>query len=201
METDSRVTRHSNLMEFFKGKVDKAVKRNRFKADKMLCYYIVNLMTEYSRTDYYYSADQEDTLVAALNKAMNSENPKKIAQYKMLGDYTLFISGFFHDCLSTSLIDINYYILIGKMAYSNLATAYMGGQKKFFKKFYRELSDKFKDMTEILAEVSDKTNICTNQDVLRIYERWLKTGSERERHLLKSKGVIPIHSSGALTLN
>jgi len=107
-------------------------------------------------------------------------------------------SCFFSDSLKRKLIDIDYYIIIGGSAYSNLSYITKGQQNgELFSDLFGELSDRFKEFIDVIAEVSDKTSISTNSDLLRIYERWLKTNSDRDAQLLKEKGVIPIISKGS----
>jgi len=43
----------------------------------------------------------------------------------------------------------------------------------------------------VLAEVSERTSCVSNADLLRLYEKWLKTGSPRSGQLLVERGVVP----------
>ena len=42
-----------------------------------------------------------------------------------------------------------------------------------------------------MCEISERTSCSTNLDLLRLYERWLKTGSSRSGQLLVERGVVP----------
>ena len=48
---------------------------------------------------------------------------------------------------------------------------------------------KFSQLVEVLNEVSERTQSTTNAGLLRIYEKWLKTGSPRVAILLSERGV------------
>ena len=61
---------------------------------------------------------------------------------------------------------------------------------------FDELSDKFTAFVEVLGEVSERTSLSSNADVLRLYERWLRTGSRRSGDLLASRGIVPNTSIG-----
>jgi hypothetical protein len=39
--------------------------------------------------------------------------------------------------------------------------------------------------------VSERTFCASNADLLRLYEKWLKTGSRRSGQLLVERGVVP----------
>jgi hypothetical protein len=43
--------------------------------------------------------------------------------------------------------------------------------------------------------VSEHTTLASNADLLRIYERWLRTGSRKEGQQLLERGILP--SSGS----
>jgi len=59
------------------------------------------------------------------------------------------------------------------------------------KALYLELADKFGSLVEVLAEVSDKTSQRTEKDLLRIYELWIRTKSERAAKALQEAGILP----------
>ncbi len=46
---------------------------------------------------------------------------------------------------------------------------------------------------EVLAEISEKTTPAkTGADLLRVYERWVATGSERAEKALREAGILPM---------
>ena len=54
-----------------------------------------------------------------------------------------------------------------------------------------ELAEKFGMFVEVLSEVSERTSCASNTDLLRLYEKWLKTGGRRSGQLLVERGVVP----------
>jgi hypothetical protein len=44
---------------------------------------------------------------------------------------------------------------------------------------------------DVLAEVSDRSTLRSSSDVLRLYEKWLRTGSSRDRDKLIERGIVP----------
>ena len=53
----------------------------------------------------------------------------------------------------------------------------------------------FNGFVDVLTEVSERTSCSSNTDLLRLYEKWLKTGSRRSGQLLVERGVVPNASS------
>jgi hypothetical protein len=45
---------------------------------------------------------------------------------------------------------------------------------------------------EIVAQASDSTAMEKNEDLLVLYDRWNRSGSERLRLLLEEQGIQPI---------
>ena len=60
-----------------------------------------------------------------------------------------------------------------------------------FSTVFAELGDKFVGFVDVLSEVSERTGCSSNADLLRLYEKWLKTGSRRSGQLLVERGVVP----------
>jgi len=60
-----------------------------------------------------------------------------------------------------------------------------------FSPVFAELADNFVRFVDVLSEVSERASCASNADLLRLYERWLKTGSRRSGQLLAERGVVP----------
>src|SRR5262249_31178656 len=122
-----------------------------------------------------------------LAQALEAGGVRQRASLRQIGDASLFISGFFSDSLRRKLVDIDYYIQIGGVAYNTLSLE----ESDTFAPAFAELSSKFADFVDVLSEVSERSACSTNMDLLRLYEKWLKTGSARSGQLLVERGVVP----------
>ena len=60
-----------------------------------------------------------------------------------------------------------------------------------FATVFAELGEKFVGFVDVLTEVSERTSCASNADLLRLYEKWLRTGSRRSGQLLVERGVVP----------
>ena len=54
---------------------------------------------------------------------------------------------------------------------------------------FHELSDRFAEFVDVLAEVGDNTNLRQDSDILRLYEIWLCSGSKNAEEKLRKLGV------------
>jgi len=105
---------------------------------------------------------------------------------RRLGDVCLVVTGFFPDSLNRSLVDVDYYFGMGGTAYQTLAHLQFTGNAR---SLYGELAEKFKSFSDVLSEISQRSGIQSNADLLRLYEKWLLTKNERLRTLLGEHGI------------
>ena len=88
---------------------------------------------------------------------------------------------------------------MGGRAYSALADAFDRGPRRALGGVFAELAQKFQPLVDALGEVSDAGYRYSDQDLLRLYEIWLKTGSTRAHGLLRQLGVTPAAASSLQT--
>jgi hypothetical protein len=43
----------------------------------------------------------------------------------------------------------------------------------------------------VLADVSERTGVTSSADLLRLYEKWVRTGSSRDSKKLVDLGIVP----------
>jgi hypothetical protein len=127
-------------------------------------------------------------------KALQTAGVAQRDGLRQVGDLSLFISGFFSDSLTRSLVDVDYYIQLGERAYGSLARQ---GRDDNFGDVFDELSEKFHSFVDVLCEVSERTSLTSNSDLLRLYEKWLRTRSRRSGDLLAARGIVPNASVGS----
>ena len=130
--------------------------------------------------------DYDGTEAALLTQVdLLMSDPSQIL--KQIGDLSLFIAGFFSESLNRKMVDVDYYATIGGRAYHALSRV----ETDTFSPVFAELGSKFVDFVDVLSEVSERTSCATNVDLLRLYEKWIKTGSRRSGQLLVERGVVP----------
>jgi hypothetical protein len=197
MSNAERVIPVTNLQEFFRDSIGNAMVNQRVDADDHTAYYVVNLLTVFSRSDALYEQTQNGLglkpLANMLCDAVDAESAEqRNVALKRLGDVALFVAGFFYESLARSLVDVDYYVNMGGGAYGSLSENIGSSTRgRVFRGVYSELADKFQSFVDVLNEVRDMAKGSSDYDVLRLYEIWLRTGSDRVAGLLRELGVEP----------
>ena len=181
---DDTMVRRESAIEYFKELVEGALARQGVVAGELTAFYVVQLLTGFLRCR---AADDVEPLALRLARALDSGGSEQRASLKEIGDASLFISGFFADSLRRKLVDVDYYVSIGGCAYNALRRH----ETDTFSPVFAELADNFVSFVDVLSEVSERSACGSNMDLLRLYERWLKTGSSRSGRLLVERGVVP----------
>jgi len=155
-------------------------------------FYLVNLLTTFvDARELPGSAGASTTLVELLASALECRREKRLEAFRELGDFTLFISGFFSESLARRVVDVDYYVATGGQAYgqaSRLAANLPSGE------VFDDLSRHFVAFMDVIGDVGEKSQIAGKSDIflLQLYDRYLRTGSERARRKLQEAGLIPI---------
>lgn len=184
-----------NPNEYFQGAVSGAVASLRLKVSEHAQHYLVQLLGKFISTENFVPTDEKgepaETLTAQLAIAMDEERAaQRAVRLRQLGDYSLYVAGFFSDSLSRKLVDVDYYIGMGGVAYENVARL---EERKTRAELFLELARKFPVFVEILSQISEETgfNLESHRDLLRIYDLWVKTGSKKFANQLVKAGINP----------
>jgi len=185
--------RHQTPEEYFKDLVDSALVRQHLQATELTEYYLVNLLCRFVRPSSRipYIDDSSEPLALRLRRALESAGHEQRERLRNLGDFSLFTSGFFGDSLLARVVDVDYYVSMGEYAYGSLGRR----DEEAFGEVFTELARKFVRFVDVLSDVSEHTSLASNADLLRIYERWVRTGSRKEGQLLLERGIVPSQGS------
>lgn len=189
-----RVIVTANVGEFFHQEVVQARHRLGIQLTDTAEYYLVNLLCEYSKVNQR-PMPGEEALALMYQDALEAASGQRVQKLRALGDLALYISGFFVESIEKSLVDVDYYIHMGGQAYGN-ASSLVGNQHNgdTFAELYQQLARKFTELVDLLNEIADKTREGgdSQSDLLRLYDRWVRTGSDRIHRLLVQRGLAPL---------
>jgi hypothetical protein len=172
---------------YFKELIESAVARQKLEVGELTSYYLVNLLCGFVRVEQGVRGGLDDEpLAMRLAQALDTGGREQRARLRSLGDVSLFISGFFSDSLSRKTVDLDYYVSMGEYAYASLSRS----EEEMLGDVFRELAAKFCSFVDVLGEVSERSALTSNADLLRLYERWLRTGSRRDGQRLAEKGIV-----------
>jgi hypothetical protein len=193
-ESNDRVLAVSSLREYFHDALQKALVHQHVAVEDQTEHYVVNLLTLFARSEQLFEQTAEGVrlrpLVQMLSDALEAPTlVERERHLQRLGDVSLFISGFLAHGFAAKLIDIDYHIAMGGRAYGVLANGLARGRRQVLSRVFAELAAKFQPIVDALNEISDAAKRYTQADILRLYEIWLKTGSNRARGLLRQLGV------------
>ena len=184
--------------EWFREMVADALSHRRLEVQQVTEFYLVNLLAGFLERERLF-VEQEDGSVQAeplaliLLRALQADRRTRAASLRRLGDTALFVSGFFGDSLARTHVDVGYYISMGERAYGTLADT---ERNAGLEELYGELAERFEQFVDLFAEIAELSQLRSNRGLLRLYERFLLTRSERVAQLLRERGVALFSGPG-----
>jgi hypothetical protein len=181
------------VTEYFRELVDDVAGHQRLALDPMTSYYVVQLLATFARTDAdaceaFWTGQPMGALLGEAIAAGGSEQRRRL---RKVGDASLVLTGLFPTRLSRSLVDVDYYMRIGGIAYDSLSH----DEADLFAPAFGELASRFGDVVDLLGDVGDRCQLGSPADLLCLYERWQKTGSTQCARRLVARGVVPVAPS------
>jgi len=195
-----------SLETFFRSEVDQALRAEGLPAGGPTQPYLVNLLAAYAAQPI-----EGRPLGLQLLHAQQASPRERRSRLREIGDTSLFLSGFWGDSLGGKLVDVDYYIALGGMAYAELAggdapdrdrscTAVPGqgrAESLATGQVFTELSTHFPRFVGVLMTIRHRTSARarSDRDIVRLYDRWMRTKSGWAARRLVEEGVIAVKSS------
>lgn len=191
-----QVLQVTSLEEFFRDALHGAARKQQLALGDHTEHYVVNVLTTFSRAEALFDSTPEGPrlrpLAFMLADAFEARTPaERDRALQRLGDVSLFMAGFFAHGFARKLVDVDYHIAMGGRAYSSLADSGRARAGRTFGTVFSELAAKFRELVDALNEIADAARPPCHDDLLRLYEVWMKTGSRRAQERLRSLGVEP----------
>ncbi len=177
---------------FFLEKVNEAISQRNINTYPAVNNYLAKLLEKYIVADNLFDEKNDGakrsqgTLAELYLKASGADGAQKIEMLKKLGETSLYISGYFGDSLQRKLVDVDYYVNMGGTAYAALSGYVTENPTS---RVFKEISEKFVMFVDVLGYISGKVNDGSNRSILRLYEKYLRTGSELARDQILEKGL------------
>jgi hypothetical protein len=191
----------ANLETFFHDVVDDAMRKKNVAATEAAEYYLVSLLTDYARPDPRSCEALERPLTLLLDEALHAPGQERFERLRVLGDGVLYVSGFFAPHLETRGVEVRYVTSLGARAYDGAGKLLRGSADENAPDLFFELAENFERFAELLSAVAEKLLLAaapSSQGLLKLYERWLKTGSETLGSELLGRGVLPVRGAGGV---
>ena len=170
--------------EFFHETVTAAIRTQQLTVSEGAAFYLVNLLCEFTKT-----RTDAEPLSLKLVRAPELSLEQQAQTLREIGDQSLYMSGLFPEHLTRRMMDVEFYIDLGGMAYhqlSGMARATSAGLRAVF----TELARQFSCFVALLRELRPRLGINPATDLPSLYEQWRKTGSSWLAERLRACGVI-----------
>jgi hypothetical protein len=191
---------------FFHEVVGEAVKTRQVEATDQAMSYLVALLTDFAHPDPVREDTFERPLAFLLDEALRTSGAERFQRLRALGDGVLYLTGFFGDHIETRGVDMAYVTNVGATAYRGAATMLRRpisetSQPGADDNVFTELSvkfDQFVDVITVVAETTLAQQAKSELGVLKLYERWLRSGSATLAKELGLRGLVPARNAGGL---
>lgn len=181
-----------NLFDFFNGRLAEVSAQQRAGLSKDAHIYLANMLVELADPQRIQGGEEPPTLADMHLRAANSPPELALRRYKELGDYALYMGGYFGDSLERKIVGVEYYADMGGSAFHRVAgLSAVTGHLAQLRELFRELACTFRACLGVLAQVSDQGREKRSEDLGRLYERWLTTGDPHTHARLLALGVVP----------
>ncbi|MDH5671620.1 MAG: hypothetical protein OEZ06_05685 [Myxococcales bacterium] len=176
----------ANIRDFFQAQLSEALSAQGVQTADATRDYLVELMAGFANGPLV--ARLGFPLVTLLERALAVAGREREARLRELGDTSLFLYGFLPDSFERRGLTAEYVETMGGRAYRAVVRVRGGG-------VFAELASRFREMGGVLDEVRERTSLRTDGELLRLYQRWLESGSDSLARRLARRGVHPVPPS------
>ena len=132
---------------------------SHYKLPFILKNYLTELLSSYIRSEEFFEKKKgsikysEKQLLDLCEKSQKgSHSSEKLYLLKTIGDFSLYLSGFFRESLKKKITHLSYYEGLGESAYYMIGQNY---ERKF--NLFKELSKNFKNLSKVLFSIQKKS--------------------------------------------
>jgi hypothetical protein len=197
----------TSVSDFFQEVVTEAMRSRGVSASEPARSYVVALLADLAKPGSPVERTLERPLTLLLDEALHTpEVGERFERLRTLGDGVLYTSGFFADHFEARGVDTSYLIGIGRTAYDNagalIRTRSSGRSLEEEARsidIFAELAAGFANFVEVIGEVANATiasGVATSRGLIKLYERWLKTRSDKLADALSSHGFVAPRGGG-----
>jgi hypothetical protein len=188
------VAAHS-VSNFFCEVVEDAMRERQIEATDGATHYLVSVLADFAHPEGRAEEALGRPLTLLLDEALRDPDPaERFDRLRSLGDGVLYGCGFFGDHFEARGVDSKYLHAIGTRAYDAAGSMLRRSARDGGPDLFAELAQNFDSFVDVVADVADSTiamGMESPRGWLKVYERWLRTGSQRLASALTLRGVMP----------
>jgi len=187
-----------SVSQFFLEAVDEAIRVRGVPVTEGAAQYLVALLADYAHPDDRAGEALDRPLTLLFDEAVHEPDPaERFERLRTLGDGVLYGCGFFGEHFVARGVDPKYLRGLGTRAYEAASFILVRGEpdEATGTHLFTELADKFDGFVDVLSDVAEGTLASSAHDersLVKLYERWLRTGSDRLAGALTARGVMPM---------
>ena len=183
-----------SMTQFFHDVVNDALRARHVEATPEASGYLVGILCDYAHPNEEASTTFSEPLTFLLRDALEAPGPERLRRLRALGDGVLYAIGFFGEHLTQRGADRRYIEQVGATAYQHAAAILRTRMVRHAEPpVFSELSAKFERFAAVLGDVAEETlgaMVRDSQSLVRVYERWIRTGSTRLADELGLHGIV-----------
>jgi hypothetical protein len=195
-QAEADIDLSGNLAGFFGELVVAAREERHVPATDAATAYLTALLTDYARPGALSRDTLERPFTLLLAEAEESAGGERFERLRALGDGVLYVSGLYSEHLETRGVALRYVTSVGARAYQGARhMLHHAGKASSAPDVFGELAERFDTFVELLGAVADRLmarGASSNGSLVKLYERWLHTGSGALGEALVAQGLVPV---------
>lgn len=201
VKVDSSLSLSADLGAYFREPLEVAMRDAEVQASGAAESYLVQLLSDFAKPTGASTSALSQSVTLLYRDAMNESGHERFKRLQELGDGVLYAMGYFH---GTHLrgADEGYVAKIGSNAYGHAARMLRTGQGSASgPDVLDELATQFTRFVDVLRRVSDWVMAKSARDeesLVKLYDRYLRTGSTVLRNELAERGLIAVSGPGGV---
>ena len=190
MSEDNAILAPGSLREIFEEAVSAAVETSSVTPMEETTAYLIDVLCYFAFQPPAIGQPMTEMFAAADHGSAD----RRVDRLKCVGDQALYVAGYFQPSLARQCLDVEYFHAIGGRAYQRLSRLLRSGgglndgSVSALTDVYEQLSSDFEEFTGLLSEVREHTEPPTD-DVAKLYDAWLESGSETVKSRLVVAGM------------
>jgi hypothetical protein len=196
----------ADVSAFFEELVGEAVERRHVAATEATRAYVSSLLADYAKPGALTRDALSRPVTLLLAEAKESVGRERFEKLRALGDGTLYVCGFFGEHLETRGVALRYVESVGAQAYESAASMLRqrapGAETSSAPDVFGELAERFEAFVELIECIAERLGAqsvgASPAGIVKLYERWLRTGSSELASKLGAHGLMPIKGGGGL---
>jgi hypothetical protein len=195
-QAETEIDLRGDLEGFFGELMEQALEERRVIPTDAARLYLTALLADYARPGA--NRDPFDRPFALLfAEAEDSSGGERFERFRALGDGALYVRGFFWEHLETRGVALRYVSAVGARAYDGARHMLGRAGGNSATDVFGELAERFDVFVELFGAVADRLlarAATSNGEMVKLYERWLRTGSSALGEALAQRGLVPIRA-------